>query len=221
MYHDSDDEDTRKDIELYRVYTSKTYGDIVHLSSNTYDYSSDDIVKQILIKCKKVEFGPKYNSLPNWLYEGITQIQFSDNFNQSIEHIPQSVKTLSIGHWNRFNPIFTYFNQSLDYLNYGIENLEIVSRFFDKTVDNLPPNLKQIKLISNRYIPTTLNNFPDSIEKISISSFDFENTVKIPTNLKTIVLANINYISAKPIQRDLEQKFPNISVRLGMLGNIC
>lgn len=186
--------------------------DFVILTKNDYDYSKNNNVMKLLNEYKKVLFDDNFNSRIDWLPEGITDIYLGSDFNQPLENLPSTVKSIKIRNYNEKGSPYNKFNQLLDYLPIGLETLYIwFNEEFNYPLDNLPPGLKYFVLFSNKFTQP-LNNLPDSIEIIQISTFNYTNTKKLPANLKSINITepyNSNYCMKYNILEDLEKKYPN------------
>jgi hypothetical protein len=140
----------------------------------------------LLKKYKKVQFENKFNSEINWLPEGITDIYLGEKFNQPLDNVPSTTKKIVIKKHNDVG--YIDFMQSLEYLPIGLEELYIhFSKNYNLPFNNLP-KLKKIFLISYSY-NQPINNFPDSLEEITIKQFDYNNTNKLPYNLKIIKIS--------------------------------
>ena len=117
----------------------------------------------------------KENLPPNLLELAITG---SDNFNQPLTSLPDSLQKLYIGSKR--------FNQSLDWLPAGLYKLHLSCQELNYSLNNLPPNLKELYIsITNNYsIPIT--TLPESLEVLLIMDpvdCDFNN---LPNTIKTL-----------------------------------
>lgn len=184
----------------------------VVLDMNNYDYCKDSTVMNLLMEYKKVQFADTFNSRIDWLPEGITDIGLGMNFNQPLENLPSTVKRIIIGKYNDVG--LSLFNQSLDYLPFGLEELYIkFGSKFNKPLNNLPHSLKILHLYS--HFTYSINNFPDSLEYLNIRNFDYNLTFTLPTNLKTIAICeydtnvknkdNLEYEGLRELQKNYPQ----------------
>lgn len=186
----------------------------VVLGKNDYDYFNDTTVMNLLKNYKKVQFDNSYNSNIDWLPEGITDVNLGMNFNQPLDNLPHTVKRIRNSKYN--NVGLCGFNQSLDFLPIGLEELIIeFSIVFNHPINNLPPGLKKLHLYSQEF-NNTLNNLPDSLEYIYIRTFDYNNTQKLPSQLKTIKIVeyrrNVEDLTNMEYQglRTLQNNYPNV-----------
>lgn len=181
----------------------------VVLGMNDYNYSNDNTVIELLKQYKKVVFDNQFNSNIDWLPEGITDLHLGMHFNQPFNNLPSTIKRISIKKNNDVG--YTNFNQPLDYLPPGLEELVIsFNKEFNHPLNNLPPGLKKLLLIGYNY-RQPINNLPDSLEEINIKQFDYENTHKLPANLKFIKISeNRNNIinEANSLNNPVNNSFP-------------
>lgn len=168
------------------IFGLNEFGFVV-LGMNDYNYSNDNTVIELLKQYKKVVFDNQFNSNIDWLPEGITDLHLGMHFNQPFNNLPSTIKRISIKKNNDVG--YTNFNQPLDYLPPGVEELVIsFNKEFNHPLNNLPPGLKKLLLIGYNY-RQPINNLPDSLEEINIKQFDYENTHKLPANLKFIKIS--------------------------------
>lgn len=159
----------------------------VILGMNNYNYSNDNMVIELLKQYKKVIFDNNFNSRIDWMPEGITDLQLGMNFNQPLNNLPSTIKRIVIRKNNDVG--YTKFNQPIDYLPPGLEELYIhFNQEFNHPLYNLPTGLKKLFLNAFTY-KQPINNLSDSIEEITIKQFDYENTYKLPANLKIIKIS--------------------------------
>lgn len=179
----------------------------VVLTDSTYNHANDEIIINLIKKYGIVRFMNDYVAEINWLPQGTTHITLGVQFNQLLENIPASVKSITIG--NSFYQ--SYFNQPLDTLNSGVEELKIISRTFNQSPVNLPPTLRNVVIVSPVF-NYPLNLFPDSVETLELSNFDIANTTKLPQNLKTINLisSNLQFDSIVAFAK----RFPDVEIKM-------
>jgi len=86
-----------------------------------------------------IKFGYHFNQPVNEdnLPPNLTHLTFGAYFNQPIDGLPNSLISLTFG---------DYFNQSLDVLPENLTHLSIKSFLYDKELNNLPCNLKMLKI---------------------------------------------------------------------------
>ena len=187
--------------------------DFVVLGKNNYNYTCNVNVMNLLKEYKKVQFENQYNSTLDWLPEGITDINLGMQFNQPLENLPSTIKRITIVNNNGG---YVYFNQPLEYLPNGLEEFSITfGKTFNQQLDNLPTSLKYLQIYSLEFIQN-LNNLSDSIETIRIRTFDYNNTYKLPSNLKSIHIyehkSNVDDLNKLEYTnlRALQNNHPNI-----------
>jgi len=136
------------------------------------------------------------------LPEGITNINFGARYNQPLVNLPSTTIKIVIQSYNEIS--YTYFNQLLDYLPGGVEELGIYfNQDFNYPLTNLPPKLKRLFLFGyNFYQP--INNLSNNLEHIEIKQFDYQNTFKLPDNLKTIKISEKQHIINDIYNQDIQ-----------------
>jgi hypothetical protein len=183
----------------------------IHLNLDTYDYTKNHLAMYAIQNTTTLVFPTNWNSTIDWVPEGPSVINISSNsFNQSLTNVPNSVKKLVIG--NKYGVIHGKFNQPLDYLGSNVEELIIYSKVFNQDLCNLPVNLKKLVIFSPAF-QGTFNNLSDSIEEIVLFNFDFKNTIKIPANLKKLILIHIEgKCNFALVYKEFQERFPNIEI---------
>jgi len=184
------------------------------LGLNDYDYSNNTTVMNLLNTYKKVQFDNQFNSGISWLPEGITDINLGMNFSKPLENLPSTVKRIKIAKYNEIG--YSSFNQPLDNLPNGLEEFTIqFALVFNQSLDNLPPTLKKINIISSLF-NYPINNLPDNLEYINISKFDYNNTISLPSQLKSIKIfeykchvENLDKLEYNSI-RTLQNNYPHV-----------
>ena len=108
------------------------------------------------------------------------KIFFNDEFNYSIENLPEGIEYLRFGQ---------LFNKSLDKLPQSITHIYFgYLAGFDQPINNLPQNLKTLEL--GFYFTQSLNCLPAKLESLKIVG-NFSHTLEyLPVNLKTLVIGN-------------------------------
>ena len=126
--------------------------------------------------------------------EKYNTIQFSNDFNQSIDNLPVNhtyydekrnitVEVMGI----KYLYFGIEFNQSLDNLPLGVEEIYFdLHSVYDKSLDLLPYNLKVLHLGFKYNIP--LNNLPIGLEEFRIPYFYKHSMINFPLNLKKIFI---------------------------------
>lgn len=167
--------------------------DNVVLGSNEYDYKNDKTILNLLKEKQKIAFDNVFNASIDWLPEGITHIQLGTFFNQPLQKLPATLKSLIIKTYNEVGA--TYFNNSLNNLPHGLEILEIhYNHKFDKDIYNLPQTLKKLYMHC-KACKINFNILPNRLEHITIygdnNVINPINTIcTMPTNLQSILICN-------------------------------
>jgi hypothetical protein len=135
----------------------------------------------------------------NFLHENFYHIEFSENFNYSVDNLPSELKNVQFG--RLFNqpvdnlPLGLIRLQTGEQFNYSIdklpESLEMLSlgKCFSQNIDNLPTNLKYIYF--GKYFSYPIDSLPDSVEtiKFACSNRNFKHNInKLPSKIKLIKL---------------------------------
>jgi hypothetical protein len=165
----------------------------VILGDSNYNYANDNNITDLMIKYKKVQIDDAFDVPIDFLPNGITHLNIGESFNQSIDNLPITLKSLIISKFR--NVGYVKFNQPLDNLPYGLEYLYIDFTYvFDQSLRNLPATLKHFELRNKNYTKNIdVNSFPDSIETIKIKRLNYDIINRLPANLKTF---NMNSDSA-------------------------
>lgn len=165
----------------------------VILGDSNYNYANDNNITDLMIKYKKVQIDDAFDVPIDFLPNGITHLNIGESFNQSIDNLPITLKSLIISKFR--NVGYVKFNQPLDNLPYGLEYLYIDFTYvFDQSLRNLPATLKHFELRNKNYTKNIdVNSFPDSIETIKIKRVNYDIINRLPANLKTF---NMNSDSA-------------------------
>ena len=160
-----------------------------------------------------------FNASIDWLPEGITHIQLGTFFNQPLQKLPSTLKSLIIKTYNEVGA--TYFNNSLNNLPHGLEILEIhYNHKFDKDIYNLPQTLKKLYMHC-KACKINFNILPNRLEHITIygdnNVINPINTIcTMPTNLQSILICNyksdVDNLDKLHFSncRDLRNEYPNI-----------
>ena len=193
--------------------------DNVVLGSNEYDYKNDKTILNLLKEKQKIAFDNVFNASIDWLPEGITHIQLGTFFNQPLQKLPSTLKSLIIKTYNEVGA--TYFNNSLNNLPHGLEILEIhYNHKFDKDIYNLPQTLKKLYMHC-KACKINFNILPNRLEHITIygdnNVINPINTIcTMPTNLQSILICNyksdVDNLDKLHFSncRDLRNEYPNI-----------
>ena len=193
--------------------------DNVVLGSNEYDYKNDKTILNLLKEKQKIAFDNVFNASIDWLPEGITHIQLGTFFNQPLQKLPATLKSLIIKTYNEVGA--TYFNNSLNNLPHGLEILEIhYNHKFDKDIYNLPQTLKKLYMHC-KACKINFNILPNRLEHITIygdnNVINPINTIcTMPTNLQSILICNyksdVDNLDKLHFSncRDLRNEYPNI-----------
>jgi len=191
--------------------------DYILIGSNTYNYSNDNIIIELLRKHKKLQTDNNFNQPVNFIPHEVTHIKFGINFDQELNNLPPSLKYLEFSHFNTVK--YNKFNKNLDNLPYGLETLKIVlNSNFNQLLVNLPPTIKNLYIYSKvlKNVATIINSLPDNVEYLEINFItddDIKNIIKLPKNIKTftddrdlnISIENYNYNAWKKYFPALQQ----------------
>ena len=154
--------------------------------------------------------------------KSVEEIEFGDDFNQSLENLPPNVKKITFGF--NFKPPSIILNDSIEYLEFGYDFNGIIEKYplnlkhlkfgrnFNQNIINLPEGL--ISLIINEHFCSSINNLPstlqilefneyaeyakniqyipDSVHTIFLSKYMQKNKINIPKNLKNITYSENN-----------------------------
>ena len=99
-----------------------------------------NIIEGIKIIIFKNDFNQSVDNLPNTLEE----LLFGNNFNQNVDNLPNKLKILYLGN---------NFNKSVDKLFGNLSTLVIQSKSFNQNLNNLPKNLMQLSIIDSEFLP--------------------------------------------------------------------
>lgn len=190
----------------------------VVLGSNTYEYKNDIRIIEMIKTYKKVAFDDDFNSSVDFLPDGVEEIILGAIFNKPIENLPQTLKKLVIKKYNGIGQAL--FNQSLEHLPSGLETLELdYCNFYGHTngsycsntilnsLNNLPPNLKNLKLQTNNR-NLNINNIPDTVENLYLKEFNY--IIKLPKNLKIFDVYCNDTDKLNYIQNNIKPEYPNV-----------
>jgi hypothetical protein len=140
-----------------------------------FNSSIDDKIvgNMIKYKIKKLHFGENFNQSLNTLPEGIEEIlirniEVDPEYDYYYHH--QEAFNQSLDHLpSTIKKITIYgkFNQNIDNLPIGLETLELLGDF-NQLIDNLPPGLITLYLGVN--FTKSLNHIPDSIENLIVKN---------------------------------------------------
>jgi hypothetical protein len=110
---------------------------------------------------------------------------YSKDFNQPVDVLPKNLKVFCIKSCNKYDSVF---NQSLNYLPTGLEDLVIVSRNFNQSLYFLPNTLKKL-YIGNAVFNQSVDSLPNKLETLCISSLNFNQRLdNLPESLKTLFI---------------------------------
>jgi hypothetical protein len=195
----------------------------VILGDSNYNYANDNNIIDLMIKYKKVQIDDAFDVPIDFLPNGITHLNIGESFNQSIDNLPITLKSLIISKFR--NVGYVLFNQPLDNLPYGLEYLYIDFTYvFDQSLRNLPPTLKHFEIRNKTFIKNIdVNSFPDSIETIKIKRLNYDIINRLPANLKKFYI-NFNsnfdsndeeYDPESPVNRFID-RFSSSNIDFGI-----
>ena len=130
----------------------------------------------IRTKYKAINFGLHFNeSLDNVCFcEGVEIINFGWAFNKSLDTVkfPSTLKKIILG--KEFNQLLTCIT-----LPDNFELIEFYSEYNELPINNLPFNLKKLKI---RYFYESITNLPTSLEELHVKFYKRYTQYKIPHN---------------------------------------
>lgn len=164
--------------------------DSIILGSNTYNYSSDETIMNLIKEKKKVRLTNEIDRPLDFLPYGIEELFIGSAFNYPIDNLPASLKYLEISKYSDVG--YCCFNQKLDYLPVCLEELRLYycnNGEYEQYIDNLPSNLKILFIRNHKYFPKSaiqiLGNLPESIELLHLHNYNFDCNLQIlPSKLK-------------------------------------
>jgi hypothetical protein len=130
--------------------------------------------------------------------ESVEEIEFGDNFNQSLDYLPSNIKKITFGF--NFCPFIINLTNSIEHLEFGYNfngsihkypsNLKYLKfgRNFNQPINNLPEGLTSL-LINERY-NSVINKLPSTLEILEFDNFAEYNSdiICIPDSVNTIIL---------------------------------
>lgn len=147
---------------------------------------------KILNNIKSLKLYDFEKSIENLLNEGLEELYFQDNFNQPLNDgeksfLPSTLKKLSIKS-SMYNT--SRFNQNLDFLPDGLEELELdLAENYSFDINTLPHTLKVLKIVKHGYINQkvfTIKELPPNIINLKLD-MDVEYCIpKIPNSCKNL-----------------------------------
>lgn len=180
--------------------------DSIILGSNTYDYSRDETIMNLIKEKKKVRLTNEIDRPLDFLPYGIEELSIGSAFNYPIDNLPASLKYLEISKFGDMG--YCCFNQKLDYLPVGLEELRLYycnNGAYEQCIDNLPSNLKILFIHNHKYFSATsscqiLGNLPESIEVLQLHNYDFDYNLQVlPSKLKNFE-AGFRYNDSNDLQ---------------------
>ena len=124
----------------------------------------------------------------------IIKLQLTEDFNQCIDYLPNSLMYISFNELEGYN--ISKFNQTIDNLPNSVKYLKL-NKFFNHTIDNLPDSIIKISFSYTSIFNQTFYNLPNSLEHLVLgNSYDKEiNNYEYLHYKKyfTLELTNVNY----------------------------
>jgi len=114
---------------------------------------------------------------PEFLY-------FGKSFNQPLDDLPENIVSICLVESIDFDHPLDNLPQKLNYLNIG-------GYYFNRPIDFLPPDLKDLYLPENFNQP--LNNLPRSLEYLNCGVFFNQPLNNLPEGLKKLRLCGLRY----------------------------
>jgi hypothetical protein len=115
----------------------------------------------------------EYDNLPPKL----SRIYFDEYFDKNVDNLPISLTVIKFG--NRFDKNICSFSCNLKEIHFG--------KYFNKNIDDLPYSLEIIIFSVSGLFDKSLNNLPDNIRIISLPSIYNLIINKFPKNIKKIM----------------------------------
>jgi len=141
-------------------------------------YNTDLTAITNLDSITHLTFGDDFNKSIDHLPNSITHLTFGNSFNQSIDKLPNSITHLTFG---------VCFNKSVDNLPNSITHLTF-GEFFNKSVDHLPNSITHLTF--DICFIKSVNNLPSSITHLTFGDF-FDNPVdNLPKSLEYLTFGH-------------------------------
>jgi len=177
---------------LNTLYLPQKYKNMIHNLPNKlevlsipidYKYLRDIFSSINTVKLKKLIIGPKYKnhlhttssfdlkSIP----ASIEEIEFGNNFNQSLTYLPSGLKKITFG-FNFNYSIGDNLPNSIEYLEFGFN--------FNNTITKYPSNLKILKFGRNYSLET--NNLPNGLIELEINERFNNKLSNLPPTLEIL-----------------------------------
>ena len=175
-------------------------GEII-LSPKKYNiYTKDPEFLELLANVKYIQLDDEFNLPLDFLPYGIISISTGAKFNQPLNNLPPTVKIIKIS--CNLSPWYDWmceFNQELDGLHYGLEELTLINANngnYHKPLDNLPPTLKTLKILNSLFSEIVdgdshvdINMLPDSLVSLTLSYVNlYCNVNRLPEHIKSITI---------------------------------
>lgn len=121
------------------------------------------------------------DELSEWIIKnGITRVIITGNFDNSIDNLPDTIKSISIK--------YGYFNQPVNKWPSNLSSLEINAMKFQQNVINLP----RITELSVDVYDKDLIIIPDSVKILTIHTLESDHDLDKLVNLHTLIIENAN-----------------------------
>ena len=124
----------------------------------------------LFVNLKEIEFDKHFNQELNFTFPpSVKSIKFGSAFNQSIDHIGDSIQKIDFGHNSSFRQTILTYPKNLKYIRYG--------HLFRYDINHLPDSVLQIdmSLCMNSQLITKL---PDKLERMIVWYLNIECEVK-------------------------------------------
>lgn len=202
-FHRDDENIRNKDYEGSRIYFPKNLMELTIFWYNFYiEISIDDKSKSSLPSTlTHLNLGKTFNReitiLPN-----LSHLILSHNFNKGLDHLPLTLKSLTISFYFDLNLDLRYlsnltnldmssnrvFNRTLDYLPDSLMYLA-TSSAFNQRIDLLPPNLSH--LILGYSFNQRVDHLPVNLLHLTFGAKFNKPIERLPPNLKTLTFDQI------------------------------
>jgi len=213
--HEKNEDLFKKEVELY-------FND---------DFNDELFNSKLLIEdgIEKIIFGNKFNKpighfgYGSFLPKTLKILELSDNFNQSIDFLPDGLISLHFSKKSEFNQIITKLPVSLEILRFGDK--------FDKAILFLPPSLKILEFGNNFNQPLDPLIYPNKLFTISFGNLFNQYIDELPDSLENIKFGdnfnrefifprNLKYIEfGKAFDQSIVDKIPNNIRKIKICSN--
>ena len=178
--------------------------DLSIIFDDNFNKIPDKILLIVISKLKIINFGNEYNQSIEWIPDNIEEIIFhaKSKFNKKIKKLPKKIKYLDFGSGSDFNSDIL---ASVPIINNDTNNLEnkyfhvFVNNNFSKSLNKLKLNITNIELDKDSIYNENLSKFKN-LQEIKIGHGSLLDIKSAIPNVEIIILAkqkNIKNVSFK------------------------